>query len=293
MRVTRRGLVQGALAFGAARLPVGTLSSQDQPRGPQPSVLCDLTQCVGCHLCEVACQVNKGLPEDKTLLRFWRPDPSTPSENDWAVRRHQCMHCLDPACASVCPVAAMQKTPAGPVIYRDERCLGCRYCMNACPFQVPTFDWDSGLMEQALIRKCDFCADRLAQGRPPACVEACPTQAVIFGWRDELLALARERIAQHPDKYVNHIYGEYEAGGTSFLLLSGVPFAELGLPQPGDKALPELPETIMGGVVPFAAAWTVFLSAVAGLTRLRQRRQERQHQSSEPGAGPAGKEDAP
>jgi formate dehydrogenase iron-sulfur subunit len=214
---------------------------------------------------------GEDLPPEKALLSFRTGTAATgDGQKPWAIRRQQCMHCLNPACVSVCPVAAMYKTAEGPVIYRDERCLGCRYCMNACPFGVPTFDWESGLLDQALIRKCDFCADRQKEGKLPACIEACPTKAVIFGDREALLAEAKERIRQHPEQYVDHIYGETEAGGTSFLMIAGVPFEQLGLPSPGHKALTKLPEKVMGAVVPVALVWAATLSGVTWVVNRRQ-----------------------
>lgn len=279
MEITRRSFVMGCLVLGVglaagqvpARAGAAAQSPSATPAEDPPAVLYDLTRCAGCHLCEIGCQLNKGLPPDISLISFRTADPGSAPGGPWAVRRHQCMHCLDPACVSACPVAAMQKTPAGPVIYADERCLGCRYCMNACPFGVPTFDWDSGLLDQALIRKCDFCAERQAQGKRPACVEACPTGAVSFGRRSELLERAHALISAHPDRYVDHVYGETEAGGTSFLIISGTEFAKLGLPQPGAKALPPLPEKVMGAVLPFALAWAGVLGGVTAATHLGDR----------------------
>lgn len=287
MSISRRTFVKGTVAVGTglALGPLPLLVKMQTARAAghldpgaaadSPAMLYDITRCAGCHLCEVACQQNKELPEDISLIRFRAGDPAEKGpEGPWAVRRHQCMHCLAPACVSACPVGAMEKTPEGPVVYHDERCLGCRYCMNACPFWVPTFDWDRGLLDGALIRKCNMCAERQAEGKQPACVEACPTGAVVFGTRGELLARAKELIAKHPDRYVNHVYGEHEVGGTSVLLLSGVPFEELGLPEPGYTPLPLLPEKVMSGIIPFALSWAAVLSGIAGLTRWRQRRNQ-------------------
>jgi formate dehydrogenase iron-sulfur subunit len=285
MGITRRTFVGRTVALGAGialgQLPrlrgrgrAAAASNPGPDPGDSPSILYDLTRCVGCHLCEVACQANKGLPADISLLSFRNPNSVAGPAVAWAVRRHQCMHCLDPACASVCPVSAMYKTPEGPVIYRDERCIGCRYCMNACPFNVPTFDWDRGLLDGALIRKCNFCYERQIKGEKPACVEACPTGAVQFGKRGDLLAEAKRRIAEHPKQYVDYVYGETEAGGTSFLIIAGVPFAKLGLPKPGDRPLPPLSEKVMGLTIPVALSWATVLTGITGLVRWREKRME-------------------
>jgi formate dehydrogenase iron-sulfur subunit len=167
------------------------------------------------------------------------------------------MHCLEPACASVCPVSALEKTPEGPVVYHANRCIGCRYCMMACPFRVPKYNWENPL---PLIKKCTFCAERQAAGLEPACVEACPTDAIVFGRRDELIAEAHRRIQAEPEKYVDHVYGEHEAAGTSALYLSHVPFEKLGFPtldaQPitaRSEAIMSLAPAIFGGAVVLAS----------------------------------------
>jgi Fe-S-cluster-containing dehydrogenase component len=141
--------------------------------------------------------------------------------------KRQCMHCLQPACGAACLTAAMNKTPEGPVTWREDKCMGCRFCMISCPFEVPKFEFDS---PNPQIRKCDMCFERLQQGEEPACVANCPTGALSFGPRSELLDEARYRIYTNPGRYVHHIYGEHEAGGTSYLYLSPVPFEQLGFP---------------------------------------------------------------
>jgi hypothetical protein len=135
--------------------------------------------------------------------------------------------------------------------------------MNACPFGVPHFDWDKGIVEGAFIDKCTMCPQRIDQGEDPACVATCPTDALEFGNRDELLAKAHARIKAHPDRYVNHVYGETENGGTSYLIISHMPFKELGLPDLGPTPLNEISETVMEGTLPFAVGWAGVLSAVA------------------------------
>ena len=245
------------------------------------AMLCDMTKCIGCHSCEVACQVNKVLPPDTRLISFRCIEQGRYPDVTRALRRQQCMHCLSPACVSACPVGALQKTATGPVVYDATRCIGCRYCMNACPYNVPTFDWDRGLLDQPLIHKCDFCADRLAEGLQPVCVETCPTQAIIFGERDQLLATAKARIQEHPDRYVQHIYGEREGGGTSLLTLSNIPFERLGLPQLAPQPVTTISEAVMGGTIPFALGWMAVLAGLAGIVRLRERGMKARAEASE------------
>jgi len=208
----------------------------------QRAMLFDGTLCVGCRACELACNSKNELgrtpdeifegrdaedsralaPDVYTYVTFhqWESDPSTA-----AFGKVQCMHCIEPACVSSCPVHALRKTELGPVVWDGDICLGCRYCMMACPFLVPRFEWES---RNPAIRKCDMCADLQEKGEPPACVAACPTKALRVGTRSELLELAHQRIVERPRRYVHHVYGEHEAGGTNFLHLAGRPFDELG-----------------------------------------------------------------
>jgi formate dehydrogenase iron-sulfur subunit len=157
------------------------------------------------------------------------------------------MHCVYPACVTACPVGALQKTAEGPVIYDANKCFGCRYCMVACPFGVPDFEWED---PTPWVRKCDFCADRLAEGLAPSCVDACPNGALKFGNRDELLAEAKERIAGAPKKYVDHVYGEKEAGGTSWLYITGFPIDKMGFPSLDSEPVTVNTQRAMGAVPP-------------------------------------------
>jgi formate dehydrogenase iron-sulfur subunit len=211
----------------------------------QKAMLFDATLCVGCRACELACNEENQLGRtDEEILagretedaRALAPDVWTyvtyhEVEGDPATGSYgkvQCMHCIEPACVSSCPVVALEKTAEGPVIYHPEKCLGCRYCELACPFLVPRFEWDTA---NPYIRKCDMCWERQREGESPACVEVCPTGALITGTREELLNEARRRIIAAPRQYVHHIFGEKEAGGTNFLHLASRPFDELGYRQ--------------------------------------------------------------
>jgi Fe-S-cluster-containing dehydrogenase component len=204
--------------------------------GSEPmAVLVDTTMCAGCRACEVACAEANGLPEPPDEVDFSEERNMSPTQ--WSVInrydtdegkvfvKRQCMHCLRPACASACLTKAMQKTPEGPVVWREDKCMGCRFCMISCPFDVPKFEFDSA---NPRILKCGMCWERLEEGEVPACVKSCPFKAITFGPRSEMIEEARRRIYEKPDRYVHHIYGEHEVGGTSWLYLASVPFEQLG-----------------------------------------------------------------
>jgi formate dehydrogenase iron-sulfur subunit len=214
-------------------------------------MLIDITKCVGCGQCHDACAEANGNPQtpmDTYSFESWTA--VFDKGNDTYVRK-LCMHCLEPACASACPVAALHKTEEGPVGYRADRCMGCRYCMVACPYGVPTYEWDKTI---PLVRKCILCDKRLAQGMPTACSEACPTGATQFGERAELLQEARRRQQESPDTYFPHILGEREAGGASVLFLAPKSFGELGFPTNlGEEAYPQLTFRVLSKIPTFAA----------------------------------------
>jgi formate dehydrogenase iron-sulfur subunit len=228
-------------------------------------VLVDTTICIGCRKCEWACNQANNLPtqnikafEDKSVFQIHRrptaaaftmvnvyPDVSAPENLRYL--KVQCMHCNDPACVSACIVGAFRKNEKGPVTYDAWKCMGCRYCMVACPFQIPAYEYSNALDPQ--VRKCQFCRDRIIdQGRKPACVEICPNEALIFGTRHELLELAHERIKQMPKRYFDHIYGEHEVGGTSWMYLAPVDFSRTELPRLDDRPVPERTESIQHGI---------------------------------------------
>jgi formate dehydrogenase iron-sulfur subunit len=194
-----------------------------------PCILTDVTRCIGCEECVLACQKANGLPEAETP-----PRPGDPLDgldaNRWTtvVRREgnrfvrkQCRHCLEPACVSVCPVGALKKTPEGPVIYDKSICMGCRYCMLGCPFGIPRYEWNSVAPS---VRKCILCYENMKSGQleKPACVAACPKEATLFGTREAMLAEARRRLQAEPKKYIQKIWGEREAGGTSVLYIADI-----------------------------------------------------------------------
>lgn len=232
------------------------------------ALLIDITECSGCRSCVEACMQRRGLDVDPFEVEELSADAYTVVDEvgDWFVRR-MCMHCQEPTCASACPVEAIRKTDLGPVIYEARRCLGCRYCLMACPFNVPRYEWDKAA---PAVTKCDMCVDRQLRGEVPACVEACPFDAVVSGTREELLEEAHRRIREAPDDYHPHVYGEAEVGGTSVLFLSPVPFEELGFNvEVGHRPLPLLTEKALSRVPDILSLGGAFLMSVWWITHRR------------------------
>jgi len=214
------------------------------------SILIDITKCIACEKCVMACVERNNL--DSSLAEL---DRATKSDGLSANRlstvmkvsndrfaRKSCMHCLEPSCVSACLVGGITKSPEGPVIYDPDKCIGCRYCMLACPFHIPRYQWDK---LAPLMIKCDMCYDRINNNRLPACVEACPQGVLEFGDRRTLLKKAKTRIKENPQKYIDHIWGEKEFGGTSVMYISDVDLAAVGWPSPEPEAIPNLTEPLI------------------------------------------------
>ncbi len=248
--ISRRGFLKlcasagGVAVLGA--LPDAAFASGDA--AALPAVLIDVTRCVGCNNCQRACNVENGLTPSTAQLgtlsaqTFTFVDRKTKSSGEDRFVKRACMHCLEPACVSACTVGALKRNGDGIVKVDEARCIGCRYCQYACPFGVPQFEWEGAL---GVVRKCDSCMERLAEGKIPACAEACPSGALKYGQRGELLQVARSRIDAGTAQYVNYVYGEHEVGGTARLYLSDVPFEELGLPVLSEQPAPHYAEEVM------------------------------------------------
>ncbi len=228
------------------------------------AILTDVTRCTGCEACVIACKAINDLPvEAVTPALSATTWTSVEHHHGVNVRRH-CMHCEHPACVSACPVNALIKTEQGAVIYDPDRCMGCRYCQTACPFDIPKYDWSSPSPQ---IRKCVLCFDKALQlGKEPACTAVCPNKATVFGKRDALIQQACATIHEFPEKYTNQIYGLTEAGGTSVLYLSAVPFVELGFPAQvrhapySDltwKVISQIPNVCTAGGVFLLCSWWI------------------------------------
>jgi formate dehydrogenase iron-sulfur subunit len=247
------------------------------------SVLVDLTRCIGCRGYQIACKSWNERVTVKTRVRGTFENPPALSEScytkirfvegergglpAWSFVKEQCLHCKQPACASACPVGALVKTKDGPVTYDFDRCIGCRYCMVACPFEIPKYEWSKA--QNPWVQKCTFCAERIRDGLLPACVKTCPTGALLFGEAEEMLATAQGRLAKAGGKYTQHIYGEKEAGGTSWIYIADRPFEELGfntrvpnevLPDYTWASLSKIPVEIVG-----------FAAVLGGLAYIRNR----------------------
>lgn len=292
-QLTRRELMKLAVAGGLGVTVLGPRRANAAVAVAAPqatAVLVDIARCIGCRLCEGACKAYHGFPAGEstdlgpkvwTYVRF--RSLRTPRNHlnlgaEGADRRSykvQCFNCVEPACASACPVAALRKTPEGPVTYDPYRCIGCRYCEIACPFGIPRFEWASAL---PVITKCNMCAERLAKGKLPVCVETCPVQALQFGPRDQILAEAAARIADNPGRYVPAIYGVEEVGGTSWLYVSDVPFEDLGFPVVVREPLPAYTWRALGKIPGVIVALGATLMAVEAVVRRRMRFQEEERE---------------
>jgi Fe-S-cluster-containing dehydrogenase component len=272
------------------------------PPGAAPphavGMLYDATRCIGCRACMVACKEANDLPAEPGPLAdgLWDAPLSLDASTKTIIKlardgdersfvKAQCMHCLDPACASACMLRAMHKNPDTGVVEYDARwCVGCRYCQMACAFNVPKFEF--GKVAPKIV-KCELCRHRVRDaaargadgftrypaGQGPACCEVCPRGAIVYGRRDELLDEAHRRIREHPGRYVeDRVYGETEAGGTQVLYLSHLPFAQLGLPALGPDGVPDLARTVQASIYHgFVAPIALYVALAAVLVRNRRR----------------------
>jgi Fe-S-cluster-containing dehydrogenase component len=286
MDLSRRTFFKIAGAAGAAGVVARptTAAASALRTVNTPAVLVDATRCIGCRGCEAACSEANTLPEpalsgqdavfskrrttDVSVYTVVNRGSADSNQGEARFVKTQCMHCLDPACASACLAKALEKTAAGPVVYHKERCLGCRYCMVACQFDVPKFEFGS---PSPYISKCSFCAERQAQGQQPACASVCPSGALQFGHRADLIEEARARIYQNEGKYVHHVYGETEAGGTNWLYITDVPFESLGFRTDlGPTSPPELTRTALAAVPFVLTLWPPLLMGLYSFTKRRE-----------------------
>lgn len=277
--ITRRDILKIGRTVVAFSVLGGqnVLGSMDFEGNPdRVGMLTDVNKCIGCRRCEAACNKANELPppkqsfEDTSVFEKERR-PYVADVQSYTVvnrfegkdgapvyRKVQCMHCDEPACVSACPAAALTKSKEGPVVWDEKVCIGCRYCITACPFYVPAFEYSEAFTPK--IQKCFMCNKRIKDGLVPACAEACPVEAIKFGKKSDLLKMAKLRIWDNPEKYIDHVYGENEAGGTGWMYISGVPFSELGFPENiGTTSYPKLTKDFLSMVNLTLVTWPALL----------------------------------
>ncbi len=275
-RLSRRRFLQicapalGGLALLSTTGSSVRASSETDPERI-PAVLIDISRCQGCGNCQRRCDVANGLPctEQSQLSAetYTIVDERPTGQGDKRFVKRACMHCLHPGCVSACPVGALHKSDEGLVVADTSKCIGCRYCQYACPFSVPKFEWDNTL---GVMRKCTGCNERVAKGQMPACTSGCPSGALKAGTRAAMLAEAHARIRSSRDRYVNHVYGEFEAGGTSRLYISDVPFEDLGLPVVDAAPVPRYAEQIVTKTPTIALSVAAVSTATYAFLRRRE-----------------------
>jgi Fe-S-cluster-containing dehydrogenase component len=282
----RSFLALSAAAAGGAIVPENARAEVSPTNyGDARAILYDATRCIGCRACGRACRAYQNLeqdpkefegvsfdmptdlsPNDFMILQAYEGEPDAKTgQRRWSFIKKNCMHCNVPACVSACPVAALKKTDEGPVVYYEDRCIGCRYCMLACPYTVPRYEW---LDRVPRVRKCDLNG---------ACVKACPVQALVEGGRADLIAEGHRRIKESPDRYVDHVYGEHEAGGASYLILAGIPFEKLGLPDLPPMVRSSYADALMKGLPGWIIGLGLFLGGLYQMERRQRHTEARPH----------------
>ena len=300
MNIGRRGFFKIMGATGASITLKTKPAHARQSKVPSDSYGClvDLTRCMGCRKCEEACNAVNKLPppdqsfDDLTILdKKRRPDEKAYTvvnryysgkidQRDQLIPtfvKIQCMHCQDPACASACIVGALTKKENGAVHYDVSKCIGCRYCMVACPFEIPAYEYHNPITPR--VMKCTYCYDRIIkEGGKPGCATICPVEAITFGKRNTLLKLAKKRIKDQPAKYIDHIYGEHEVGGTSWMYISGVPFEKLGFNNLPSTPMPKLAETIQHSLFSYLWSPMVLYGILGGIMWAYRKNNDRRNE---------------
>lgn len=297
----RRLFLKSSIALGAVAM---TAASSEASHGnvlspDRKGVLVDTTVCVGCRQCEYACKIAHGLPTgdietylDRSVFKTMRrpSDSALTVVNEFKNPKNellpinvkvQCMHCDHPACVSACIVGALKKQENGAVLWDSDKCIGCRYCMVACPFQIPQFQYHQALEPE--IRKCDFCSSRTRDGKLPACIEICPVEAMTYGSLSEVIKIAREKIKRDPERFEDHILGEREVNGTSWVYLAGRKFTELGFPSLPHEPAPGVSESIQHGIFAYFFPPVMYYSLLGTVMWLTKKHSD--SPDTKPGAG--------
>ena len=317
MEISRRDFFRVSAAGGAMAastlVPTPVMARPTNARLPEAvGILYDATVCVGCKACMAACKEYNHLPAEHStadslwddpydlsaktynIVKLYREGTGVSKDqatDGYSFVRRFCMHCVDPSCVSACPVEALHKDrQSGIVRYNKDKCIGCRYCQIACPYNIPKFEWDTAFPR---IQKCEMCYHRIAEGSYPACCEFCPNGASIFGNVQDLIKEAKRRLSLKPGQtapyplnrvdsqevcyrlvtaYQNHIFGLKDGGGTQVLMLAGVPFDRLGLPKLPENSPASQSETLMhslykGMIGPYAALGVLFYLVFKNTTK--------------------------
>ncbi len=238
------------------------------------AVLVDVTKCTGCEKCVEACIKKNNLDPDKAYFDSVISRDGLSADRLLTIKkidrghfsRLSCMHCIEPACVSACLVGGITKTKEGPVIYDPDKCIGCRYCMLACPFHIPQYEWNE---VRPFMKKCNLCYDRIKENKLPACVEACPQKAIVFGERKKLLEKAHAAINKNKDKYLNHVWGEKEYGGTSVLYISDISLGSMGWVTESLSPIPNFTEPLIEKTPVIALTVGGFLLGINWIIRRR------------------------
>jgi formate dehydrogenase iron-sulfur subunit len=223
MEISRKDFLKGAAgATGLFLLqPVDALKNNQQTHLGM-AMLIDVTRCVNCWWCYAACKEYNGLPE--TIMPDLEEPPAlskdvwttlTPVQkgSEWVSRKTACNHCTQAACVEICPTGALSYNSMGFVQYDKDKCSGCGYCAEFCPFGVPQME-TSKITGVAIMNKCTFCHDRVVNGEPPACAAACTTGAIKYGNRSDLITEAEARVTELGRQQVSaSVYGVEELHG--------------------------------------------------------------------------------
>ena len=233
--------------------------------GPEFAKLIDISRCIGCKGCEVACkewnelkveptrnfgsfQSHQDLSADTWLLMRFN-EIEVDGDLQWLIKKDACMHCEEPGCLYACPApGAIVQYENGIVDFNPDRCIGCQLCISGCPFDVPRFS-----AETHKVYKCNMCVDRVEVGLEPACVKTCPTNAITWGTKDDMVALAEQKVDRLKDRGFENatLYDPAGVGGTHMMYV--VPHGDRLV----DYDLPEDPTAAPGA-----------LAALAGLKQL-------------------------
>lgn len=281
-KMTRRRFLKVLAAAPLAPAVASNASAKTEARPLRLlAKLVDTVRCIGCKRCMSACKRWNHLKVERDELVTDRETDLTgnnfvvvnlrPDLRNRTRRTYihwACQHCRQPACVGVCPVTAITRLPQGPVVINENKCIGCRYCFQACPFKVPRFDF-----EKRVTRKCHLCYNRipLLNYMKPACVAACPVGALHFDYREEVIREAKRRAARRGGS--TYIMGLREAGGTGLLTILPTRPEDLGMVVAPLKVVNQPPDKLRISASGLAAG-AVIAGGMYGYARATRRRDE-------------------